>query len=259
MFFRASCVGLKVPSFLPFSATVSARLLCANNSKSHFVSYSSASSFSSFQYRNFGTGGEGLYRRLGGLGYPMMYIVTYDKPSWQPLWEEEYEVMPRDEFGVPASIPPEVSTTIKHVYYPPPQFYPFFKKLGDDTPELKSYMHKLIQGKLTFDDYEEMFYKFAKPLKIYRKQIAMPYRSPEEQLKTDEVNWESAWLSYRQRVLGDFNVHMYLREYILGCLIGIYFMWLWVDAHKQYRLDMKLFYLEAPEHKLNWVKPRGDL
>lgn len=27
----------------------------------------------------------------------------------------------------------------------------------------------------------------------------------------------------------------------------------------RYRIDMKLFYLEAPEHKINWVKPRGDL
>ena len=27
------------------------------------------------------------------------------------------EVMPRDEFGVPAHIPPELSTEIKHTYY----------------------------------------------------------------------------------------------------------------------------------------------
>lgn len=65
--------------------------------------------------------------------------------------------MPRDEFGVPAHIPPEISTTIRHTcpaglwhlktaplrptcflrYYIPPQYYPFLKKLGDDTPELK--------------------------------------------------------------------------------------------------------------------------
>eukprot|EP00928_Gymnodinium_smaydae_P024629 TRINITY_DN19873_c0_g2_i1.p1 TRINITY_DN19873_c0_g2~~TRINITY_DN19873_c0_g2_i1.p1 ORF type:complete len:479 (+),score=59.34 TRINITY_DN19873_c0_g2_i1:41-1477(+) len=33
----------------------------------------------------------------------------------------------------------------------------------------------------------------------------------------------------------------------------------YVQGHRQYRIDMKLFYLEAPEHKINWVKPRGDL
>ena len=27
-------------------------------------------------------------------------------------------------------------------------------------------MDKLINGEMTFDDYEEMFYQFAKPLKI---------------------------------------------------------------------------------------------
>ncbi|SBT35089.1 conserved Plasmodium protein, unknown function [Plasmodium ovale wallikeri] len=31
--------------------------------------------------------GEHLNRQLGGYGYPMMFIVTYDKPSWQPFWE----------------------------------------------------------------------------------------------------------------------------------------------------------------------------
>lgn len=189
----------------------------------------------------------------------MMYIVTYDRPSWQPMWEEEYEVMPRDEFGVPASIPPEVSTTIQHTYHVPPQFYPFLKRLGDDTPALKPYMEKLIRREMTFDDYEEMFYKFAKPLKIYRQLIPLPYRSPEEQSRSEEVKWESAWYSYRQRVLGDYNCQVHLREYIVGGLIGLYIAWLWVDAHRQYRIDMKLFYLEAPEHKVNWVKPRGDL
>ena len=63
--------------------------------------------------------------------------------------------MPRDEFGVPAHIPPEISTTIRHTYYIPPQYYPFLKKLGDDTPELKPWMDKLMNGEMTFDDYEE--------------------------------------------------------------------------------------------------------
>merc|ERR1719313_2542819 len=79
-------------------------------------------------------------------GMPVMFMIDYDR---------------RDEYGVPAVIPPEVSTLIRHTYYVPPQFYPWLKKLGDDTPELKPYMDKLINGEMTFTDYEEMFYKFA--------------------------------------------------------------------------------------------------
>lgn len=104
-------------------------------------------------------------------------------------------------FSVPAQLPPEVSQHIKHVYYVPPQFYPFLKKLGEDTPALQPYTQKLIKGELTYDDYEEMFYKFAKPLKIYRNQIPMPYRTPEEIQREEEVAWEGAWLTYRQKVL----------------------------------------------------------
>lgn len=203
--------------------------------------------------------GEHLNRQLGGYGYPMMFIVTYDKPSWQPFWENDCEVIPRDEFGVPATIPPEVSTNIKHTYYVPPQFYTFLKKLGDDTEELKPYMIKLIKGEFTYDDYQEMFYKFAKPLKIYRKKIPLPYRTAEEISKQEEMKWQSAWYTYRQKVLAEYNVTMNLREFILYMTVGLYFSYLWLDALRQYRLDMKLFYLEAPEHKINWVKPRGDL
>ena len=47
--------------------------------------------------------------------------------------------------------------------------------LGDDTPELKPYTDKLMNGEMTFDDYEEMFYAFAKPLKIHRPLIPIPY------------------------------------------------------------------------------------
>ncbi|KAF8821330.1 hypothetical protein IE077_002147 [Cardiosporidium cionae] len=221
------------------------------------------------------TGGEeGIARSEGMIGSPTLFIIKHDRPGWQPLVEDEHEVIPRDEFGVPATIPPEVSSTIRHVYHVPPQFYPFLKKLGDDTPELQPYMEKLLKGGFTFNDYEEMFYKFAKPLKIYRNQIPLPYRTAEEQGRHEEVNWESAWHSYRQRVLSEvayaacpnsstlyiyFRTHMYAREYLMGILIGVFFGWLWVDAHRQYRIDMKLFYLEAPEHKINWVKPRGDL
>ncbi|CDJ47269.1 Chromosome II, complete genome, related [Eimeria brunetti] len=150
---------------------------------------------------NIPVGGENLYRRVGGPGYPMLFDFKYDRPTWQPLWEDEHEEIPRDGFGVPAHIPPEVSTKIKHVLYVPPQFFPFLKRLGDDTAELEPYMIKLIKGQMTFADYEEMFYKFAKPAKIYRRQIPAPYRTKEEMQKQQEVAWEGAWLSYRQRVL----------------------------------------------------------
>ncbi|CAK0894615.1 unnamed protein product, partial [Prorocentrum cordatum] len=89
-------------------------------------------------------------------GWPVMYAIIYDKPGWDPELELEYDVMPRDEFGVPAHIPQELSTTIRHTYYIPPQYYPFLQKLGHDTPELKPYMDKLMNGEMTFDDYEEL-------------------------------------------------------------------------------------------------------
>merc|ERR1719499_1094326 len=53
-------------------------------------------------------------------GWPVMYAITYDKPGWDPEMELEYDV--------PAHIPPELSTTIRHTYYLPPQYYPFLKK-----------------------------------------------------------------------------------------------------------------------------------
>ena len=44
----------------------------------------------------------------------VMWTNVYDKPGWDTDMELEYDVMPRDEFGVPAHIPPEISTTIRH-------------------------------------------------------------------------------------------------------------------------------------------------
>jgi len=192
-------------------------------------------------------------------GMPVMFAIIYDKPGWDPEMELEYDVMPRDEFGVPAHIPPELSTTIRHTYYVPPQYYPFLKKLGDDTPELKPWMDKLINGQLSFDDYEEMFYQFAKPLKIHRPLIPMPYRTEEEIKRQDEVAWEGAWLSFRQRVKGDYKTRHYVRDQLSGLAAGVFLACVYIQAHRQYRIDMKLFYLEAPEHKINWVVPRGDL
>merc|ERR1711971_732512 len=78
----------------------------------------------------------------------------------------------------------------------------------------KPFTDKLMNGEMTFDDYKEMFYTFAKPLKIHRPLIPMPYRTAEEVARSDEVAWEGAWLSFRQRVLGDYTSRQYLRDMI---------------------------------------------
>jgi hypothetical protein len=199
------------------------------------------------------------YTSTMNLGIPVTYVVQWPHGFQEPWKYLEYEVMPRDEFGVPAHIPPELSTEIKHTYYVPPQYYPFLKKLGDDTPELKPFMDKLINGEMTYDDYEHMFYHFAKPLKIYRSMIPVPYRTAEEVKHEAEVNWESAWMSFRQRVLGDFLGRNASRDFFFAMTVGAFFGVLYIQRCRQYRKDMKLFYLAAPEHKINWVKPRGDL
>jgi hypothetical protein len=58
----------------------------------------------------------------------------------------EFEVMPRDEWGVPAHIPPDLSTQIVHTYQVPPQYFPFLKKIGEDSPHLQPFCDKLIKG-----------------------------------------------------------------------------------------------------------------
>jgi len=192
-------------------------------------------------------------------GMPVIVNVQWDDKDYNPDMAIEYEMIPRDEFGVPAHIPPEVSTQIKHTYFVPPQYYPWLKKLGDDTPELKPYMDKLIAGDLTFHDYEEMFYAFSKPLKIQRDRIPVPYRTEAEIAREAEVAWEGAWLSFRQRVKGDYMFRFLCRDMVTGLLIGLYAGKLYLDYIKAYRNDMKQFYVLAPEHKINWVIPRGDL
>ena len=79
-------------------------------------------------------------------GMPLMFNVTTDRPFHPDRDYYDYETMPRDDFGVPAHIPPDLSTVINHTYCVPPQYYPFLKKLGDDTPEIKPFMDKLING-----------------------------------------------------------------------------------------------------------------
>eukprot|EP01067_Filipodium_phascolosomae_P001552 Filipodium_phascolosomae@DN2014_c0_g1_i1.p1 len=146
-----------------------------------------------------------LADRFGGR--PHVFLMTVDRP-WVPTKEVEYEVLPADEFGVPVHIPPEVSTKIKHTFALPPAFWPWLKKVGDDSPQLKPYTDKLIEGNLTLWEFEEMFYKSTKPLRIYRDLVNKPFRSPEEQARTPEVEWESAWLTYRQFIFGGkFRFH----------------------------------------------------
>jgi len=193
-------------------------------------------------------------------GYPLTFIYSTDKHyNWDPIFDRDYTTMTRDEWGVPVSIPPELSTAIKHTYYVPPQYYPFLKKLGDDDPDMKPYMDKLIMGELGFYDYEEMFYKFAKPLRITRSRFPMPYRTPEECANTRRTEWESAWLCFRHRVYNDYTSQVWYRDAILGQVLGMFVAFLWLDTQIYMREDMKLFYLEAPEHKINWVPARGDL
>ncbi|CAD7957226.1 unnamed protein product [Amoebophrya sp. A120] len=191
-------------------------------------------------------------------GMPSTFKVTADRP-WYPRRILEWEVMPRDEFGVPAHIPPDVSTTIAHTYHVPPEYFPFLKKLGEETPSMKPWMEKLIKGKMTFPDYEEMFYSHAKPLRVHRSKLALPYRTEEEVAKSKEIDWESKWMSFRQRVRGEYYTRYYFREWFLGMLIALWIVQMVGTQVAFYCEDMRLFYLEAPEHKINWVVPRGDL
>lgn len=217
--------------------------------------------------------------------------------------------MPRDEYGVPAHIPPDLSTSIQHSYYVPPEYFPFLKKLGDDDPSVKPFTDKCIKGgsfvengifnlgaccpkfgccllfvccvvvwlqdravqfweidvacpqkflrcwigichvrftmmlnrnfyrrvkrysvkhvlselspgELTFAEYEEMFYKSAKPLKIYRNRIPMPYRTEEEVAKSPEVDWEGNWLSFQQRVRSEYLTRYAFRDFMLAVMLG---------------------------------------
>ena len=60
-----------------------------------------------------------LARGFCNLVLEVMWTNIYDKPGWDTDLELEYDVMPRDEFGVPAHIPPEISTTIRHAHSGP--------------------------------------------------------------------------------------------------------------------------------------------
>jgi len=192
-------------------------------------------------------------------GTPTFYHTTWDRDFDPYVEEDNNPEIPRNEYGVPAHIPPEIGQSIKHTFHVPPQYYPFLKKLGDDTPDLKPYTDMLINGEMTYEKYEEMFYKFAKPLKIYRSRIPQPYRTDAEIAQQDSVAWEGAWYSFRQRIMADYYTQFRFRDHLVGALIGVWLAGIMVDQHRQYRVDMKLYYLEAPEHKINWVKPRGDL
>ena len=206
------------------------------------------------QYPKVSSSDTGPYR------WPQLIVASWDKEGFDPIADlDNFEEIPRDGFGVPAHIPPEIAVQIRHTFAVPPQYYPWLKKLGDDTPQLKPFMDRLIKGELTQDEYEDMFYMFSKPLKIYRSEIPHAHRSQAEIESEDYVKWESAWLAYRQRLRGDLHTRYYLRNLLIGAVLGFYIASVYVEKHVQHRVDMKLFYLEAPEHKINWVKPRGDL
>lgn len=213
--------------------------------------------FQSFQRRMLNTSAfrSQLNRRPG---VPNFFMIQADKPFY-PERIYEFEIMPRDDFGVPAHIPPDLSTIIQHTYYLPPQYYPFLKKLGDESPEIKPWMDKLINGQLTFGEYEEMFYRSSKPLKVFRNRIPMPYRTEAECAANAETEWESKWHSFRQRVFSEYCTRYVFRDYWTAVLIGLFATQIWMSTMYVYTVDMKLFYLEAPEHKINWVVPRGDL
>lgn len=191
-------------------------------------------------------------------GYPGMFYIVTDRPFYMDRILE-WEIVPRDEYGVPAHIPPDLSTTIQHAYYLPPDYYPFLKKLGDDDSAIKPFCDKIINGQLTFADYEEMFYKSAKPIKIYRNRIPMPYRTEEEIKKTEEVVWEGKWLSFQQRVRSEYLTRYCFRDFMIALMLGLFTCQIWMSHVAVHAEDMKLFYLFAPENKINWVLPRGDL
>ena len=206
------------------------------------------------QYARVTSSDTGPYR------WPQMIVATWDKEGFDPMADtDNFEEIPRDGFGVPAHIPPEIAVQIRHTFAVPPQYFPFLKKLGEDTPSLKPFLDSLIKGELTYEQYEEMFYQFAKPLKVYRSEVPQPMRTEAEIKAESFVDWESAWLSYRQRLRGDLHTRYYVRNLLLGAALGLFCANIYVEKHIQHRVDMKLFYLEAPEHKINWVKPRGDL
>lgn len=87
----------------------------------------------------------------------------------------------------------------------------------------------------------------------------MPYRTEAEIAREAEVAWEGAWLSFRQRVKGDYMLRYLLRDMVTSLVVGAYFGYVYLQYVRYYRMDMKQFYVHAPEHKINWVVPRGDL
>jgi len=189
---------------------------------------------------------------------PFMWTGQTDKPMYSDRYVE-WEIMPRDIYGTPAHIPPDLRALIPYTYYVPPSYYPFLKRIGDETPELKPWMDKLIKGQLTHEDYEELFYKNAKPIKVHRSRIPQPYRTEEEMKSSGEVQWESNWSTFRQRVAGEYIATQIVRDYLVAFLLGLWGVQTYATWFAVYNDDMRLFYLEAPEHKINWVVPRGDV
>merc|ERR1719224_316889 len=83
----------------------------------------------------------------------------------------------------------------------------------------------------------------------------MPYRTAEEVAMTPKVDWESAWLSYRERVLGDYNGRKSSRDFFGAMAVAACLTYVYVQKQRMYRTDMKLFYLTAPDGALGWSGP----
>jgi len=184
--------------------------------------------------------------------------MSYDRPVNVDK-DLEYEMIPRDAFGVPAHIPPDLSTNILHTYAVPPEYYPALKRFGDENPSHKVWFDKLIHGELSYLEYEEMFYRASKPLKTNRKRIPLGFRTAEEETRHEEVNWDGVMRSFQQRAWGEYLTYYVATDLLFSIIFGLWVSQLWVSQVIYYREDMKLFYVEAPEHKIWWLNPRGDL
>ena len=104
-----------------------------------------------------------------------------------------------------------------------------------------------------------MFYKASKPLQINRKRFPLPYRTEGEEKLTQVVDWESALFSFQQRVWGEYLTAYFMTDFLVSLFFGLWCGQILITQAVYYREDMKLYYVEAPEHKINWIVPRGDL
>ena len=65
--------------------------------------------------------------------------------------------------------------------------------------------------------------------------------------------------TFQQRVWGEYLTAYFLTDFLYSLFFGLFWGQIMLTQVTWYREDMKLYYIEAPEHKINWVVPRGDL